>query len=256
MSIKPLKVGEQIMQILETRILEGIYPLGSRLPPERSLAEEFGVSRASVRDALQALGARGMLEVRQGDGYHVAEVWQEGLLFSWQHLLERHDYLGQDVLDFRRALEGTMAALAAERRTEADLTRLQWWLEQLEQAYRQQKIEAQAKADVGFHQAVAEATHNILFAQLSGSLLRMLQQQTSQNLANMFGVAKKPELIAQHRAIFEAVKKQQPVKAAKVAHEHLDYVESCLDTARKEADKQARAQAWGAAERRRNGNES
>lgn len=43
--IKPRKVGEQIMQILETRILEGMYPVGSRLPPERSLAEEFGVSR-------------------------------------------------------------------------------------------------------------------------------------------------------------------------------------------------------------------
>lgn len=250
--IKPRKVGEQIMQILETRILEGMYPVGSRLPPERSLAEEFGVSRPSVRDALQALGARGMLEVRQGDGYHESAAWQSGFLMPWQSLLERHDYLESDVLDFRRSLEGTIAALAAERRTEADLERLSFWLERLLHAYQSQQIDAQSEADVGFHQAIAEASHNVLFAQLSGSLLRMLQQHTRQNLANMFGVVEKPELVMQHQAIFEAIKKQQPVKAAKVAREHLDYVGRCLETARKEAQRQARSQAWAEADWQRN----
>ncbi len=253
MAVKPRKVSEQIVDILEERILEGRYPVGSKLPPERSLAEEFSVSRPSVRGALRVLSTRGMLEVHHGDGYYVSASLQQDFLLTWQSLIERHEYLGTDVLDFRRSLESTMAALAAERRTDTDLERLAFWLDELEAAYANKQIHAQSEADVGFHQAVAEATHNVLFAQLSGSLLRMLHQHTQQNLANMFGVAKKPELIAQHRAIFEAIKKQQPVKAAKMAGVHLDYVEGCLKTAREQEQRQARSEALAEADWGRSG---
>ena len=62
-------VGTQIADILEERILQNIYPVGGKLPPERQLAEEFGVSRQSLRAALRILSARGMLYARQGDGH-------------------------------------------------------------------------------------------------------------------------------------------------------------------------------------------
>ena len=67
--IKPQKISEQILAVLEARIVSGEYPVGSKLPPERRLAEAFGVSRPSVRAALKMLVARQMLEARQGDGY-------------------------------------------------------------------------------------------------------------------------------------------------------------------------------------------
>lgn len=66
--IKPQKISEQILAVLEARIVSGEYPVGSKLPPERRLAEAFGVSRPSVRAALKMLVARQMLEARQGDG--------------------------------------------------------------------------------------------------------------------------------------------------------------------------------------------
>ncbi|MFV2030434.1 MULTISPECIES: FadR/GntR family transcriptional regulator [Neisseria] len=245
--IRPLSVTEQVVAVLEQNILDGVYSSGAKLPPERKLAEEFGVSRPSVRAALQMLVARGMVVSRHGDGHYVSVRLEEGLLNGWQELLERHEYLQNDVLDFRRSLEGVIAGLAAERRTDTDLNRLQFWLDELESAYQSGNIERQSEADVNFHQAVAEAAHNILFAHISGSLLHMLHRHTQQNLANMFGVADvKPQLMSQHRAIFEAIRAQLPHAAAAAAQGHLDFVGSCLTQEREQSHWRQRAEALAA----------
>ena len=75
---------------MEERIATGIYEEGSKLPPERTLAEEFGVSRPSVRVALNILIAKQVLEARQGDGYYVSVKPQQDFLQSWQELLGKH----------------------------------------------------------------------------------------------------------------------------------------------------------------------
>lgn len=236
------KLSERIAEVLEERILGGVYAVGERLPSERQLAEEFGVSRPPLRDALGALAARQLLHCRLGGGHYVSEYMQNDFMGAWQGLLGRHDYLGDDVLDFRRSLEGTLASLAAQRRTDGDLARMAFWLDELETAYARRQIDKQSQADVGFHQSIAEAAHNILFAQLSGSLLRMLHRHTQQNLANMFRVANlKPELMAQHRTLFVAIKKRQPHKAAQMAHAHIDFVAQSLKTAAEQQKRSARA---------------
>lgn len=70
--VRPQKISDQVLAVLEERIATGIYEEGSKLPPERTLAEEFGVSRPSVRVALNILIAKQVLEARQGDGYYVS----------------------------------------------------------------------------------------------------------------------------------------------------------------------------------------
>ncbi len=67
--VRPQKISDQILSILEERIATGVYEKGGKIPPERTLAEEFGVSRPSVRVALNILIARQVLEARQGDGW-------------------------------------------------------------------------------------------------------------------------------------------------------------------------------------------
>jgi len=68
-SIRTPNIGMQIASIIEERILQNVYPIGSKLPPERQLAEEFDVSRQSLRSALRILATRGMIQTRQGDGH-------------------------------------------------------------------------------------------------------------------------------------------------------------------------------------------
>ncbi len=244
MMIKHKKIYEQVADLIEDRILQNIYQSGFKLPPERSLAEELGVSRPSVRDALSTLAARGMIESKHGDGHYVSNQIQQDFMTGWQSLLGRHEYLETDVLDFRRHLEATLAAMAAERRTEADLQRMEYWINQIDHSYKTGNISKQSEADVGFHQAVAEASHNILFAQFSGSLLRVLHSHTKTNLGNMFSVADlKTELSTQHHEIFMAIKKQQPSKARKVAQAHIDFIECSLQTYRDVLQRESISQA-------------
>ena len=238
--IKPQKISEQILAVLEERIVSGEYPLDSKLPPERKLAEEFGVSRPSLRSALKMLVAREMLEARQGDGYYVSAKPQQDFLLGWQSLLGNHPAWENDVFDFSRSMEGCMAALAAERRTEADLKRMGFWLQKFEQAYQSGSREQQAEADVSFHQAIAEAAHNILFAQLSGGLLKMLYRQTRSYIMHTEQIDDpRPTLIKHHRALFEAIEQMQPRRAAEIAEGHLTYV---ADSLRQDREYQSRSE--------------
>ncbi|UOO91691.1 FadR/GntR family transcriptional regulator [Vitreoscilla stercoraria] len=229
---------------LEERIVRGVYAAQSKLPPERQLAEDFGVSRPSIRDALRVLTTRGLLEARQGDGYYVSDQLQQAFIGGWQSLLQTHDYLESDVLDFRRSLEGTLAALAAQRRTETDLERIEYWLRQIDVAVQKKSVKLQSQADVNFHQAIAEASHNVLFSQLSASLLRILHQHTQKNLANMFSIddEAKISLREQHRAIVAAIRAKDAVLAQQLAAKHIDYVESSLAHYRQEQQREQQAQ--------------
>ena len=233
-------IGGQIAAIIEERILKNVYPIGFKLPPERQLAEDFNVSRQSVRAALRILATRGMIQSRQGDGHYVSEKIEKNFQFGWEDILGEHGGLEQDVLDFRRGLEGLMASLAAQRRTEADLKRMRNWLDELRRSYEEEQIDRQSIADVAFHQAVAEATHNLLFTRLSDSLLRLLHRHTRQNLANIFGSDHlKNDLMEQHEAIYAAIERGDSDAAAQAAGLHLDYVRDSLQRARDQHEREA-----------------
>lgn len=227
------KLSDLIADILEERILTGVYAASERLPSERQLAAEFGVSRPPLRDALHMLAARQLIISRVGDGHYVSAHLKPDFADTWQNLLDRHAYLRDDVLEFRRYLEGNLAALAAQRRTDADLARIEYWLAQMNAVAHHKDesahTERQSAADVGFHQSIADAAHNILFARLSNNLLDMLHAHTDNNLANMFGINDiKPLLIEQHEALYQAIRHSQPELATKLAYEHIDFVAHSL----------------------------
>ena len=232
--IRPQKISDQVLAVLEERIASGEYPEGSKILPERVLAEEFGVSRPSVRAALGILVSRKVLEARQGDGYYVSAKPQQDFLHSWQELLGKHSNWERDVYDFSRHIEGIMAVLAAERRTDADLKRIGFWLDNFDEACRQGNLVHQAEADVSFHQAIADATHNILFGHLSGGLLRMLYQQTRSDIIyGNHADNPRPALISQHCALFEAIQAQNAAQAAAIAESHLVFVSEHINQGRK-----------------------
>ncbi|WP_373753151.1 FadR/GntR family transcriptional regulator [Neisseria weixii] len=245
-------IGGQIAAIIEERILKNVYPIGFKLPPERQLAEDFNVSRQSVRAALRILATRGMIQSRQGDGHYVSEKVEKNFQFGWEDILGEHGGLEQDVLDFRRGLEGLMASLAAQRRTEGDLKRMRNWLDELRRSYEEEQIDRQSVADVAFHQAVAEATHNLLFTRLSDSLLRLLHRHTRRNLANMFGSDRlKNDLMEQHEAIYAAIERRDGEAAARAAGLHLDYVRDSLQRARDQHEREAVSNALVHADERK-----
>ncbi|MDH0342492.1 FCD domain-containing protein [Chromobacterium haemolyticum] len=236
------KLSDVIVEQLEKRILDGVLKPGDRLPPERQLAEEFGVSRPSLREAIQQLASRGLLSSRQGGGTWVTDRLETAFSDPWEKLLNQHQDLHGDLLEFRRVLEGAAARGAASRATPADLLRLEHCVSQLQDAYDGGDLTQQAQADVRFHQAVAEASHNVLFAHLSGSLLAMLHRHVKDNIADLFAVGEVADALrAQHLAIWEAIRDKRPDAAQQAVEQHLDFVATTLQSRRRQAERDARA---------------
>ncbi|WP_030266117.1 FadR/GntR family transcriptional regulator [Streptomyces violens] len=145
---------EQAAQHLRDQITEGQWPVGTKLPAETALAKTLGVGRSTVREALRALAGAGLLEARQGAGVFVIATEPDE---DWPTRLRRAAVT--DVYEVRMLVEVQAARLAAERRTEADLTALRAALD----ARRAAAAGADAAfvdADIALHAAVVAGAHN------------------------------------------------------------------------------------------------
>ncbi len=224
-----VRLSDSIASDLERRILEGTLKAGERLPPERELAEQLGVSRPSLREALQKLAAKGLVQTRQGGGTLVVDRLQASFVDPWREMLRGHPALQQDLLEFRHMLESQAALLASERANELDLERIEDAFQALELAYEHDDMPACIKADVAFHQAIAEASHNALITHLSASLHRLIQEHVAKNLQYLHRHPQKWQHIRdQHRDIWNATRSRDARAAAAAARDHIAYVQKSM----------------------------
>ncbi len=234
--VKQPRISDIIMQQLEGMILEGTFKPGQKLPPERELATQFEVSRPSLREALQKLIARGLLYSRHGGGTYVSEQLGTSFTDPLHDLLSSHNEFLYDQLEFRDALEGISAYYAALRSTDADKETLTKHYNNLMGVYEKNDPVLEAKVDAEFHMAIAEAAHNVVLLHTLRGLFNMLEKSIVANLKNLFERKEsRPLLLAQHKALYEAVMEGNPEKARSMAHEHLVFVEdSLLEMSRQE----------------------
>jgi GntR family transcriptional repressor for pyruvate dehydrogenase complex len=227
----PEKRADAIASDLERRILEGTLAPGMRLPAEREMAAELGVSRPSLREALQKLASRGLLRSRQGGGHFVTDRLEAHFADPWRAMLASHPDLREDVLEFRRVLEGQMAEWAAVRRTGADIERLEARFTALEVSFAREGETAAARGavDMAFHQAIAEAAHNTLSGHLAATLLSLMENDICLNLAELANTPRAFALLGtQHRTLFEAIRDGNAAAARSAAETHLDFVRESL----------------------------
>lgn len=228
------RLSDAIAETLERRILEGVLKPGDRLPAERDLAAELGVSRPSLREAIQKLASRGLLRSRQGGGTFVTGRLDAAFSDPWQDMLGAHPDLRADVAELRRVLAAQAAQWAAERRTPEDMTRLERNFAALQGTLLAQDGGAQSHAgdldtlmacDAAFHQAIAEAAHNAMLGHLYAAVLRLLADDIRLNLSELRAVSRAFSLLAsQHAALFEAIRDQRPAAARAAVEAHLDFV--------------------------------
>ncbi|HEX4460945.1 MAG TPA: FadR/GntR family transcriptional regulator [Polyangia bacterium] len=156
------RVAEEIVQQLRGLILRGDYKVGDKLPPERKLAEELGVNRASLREAIKSLEHMGLVKTRQGDGTRVLDFMQTAGVELVSHLISGDGLPNLDVLtdmlDFRRWFGREVARQAAERADADDLKKLEAIAEQA--ADPQLDLNELLKIDFEFYVAMAQAGRN------------------------------------------------------------------------------------------------
>jgi GntR family transcriptional repressor for pyruvate dehydrogenase complex len=162
---------EEVQRQLEVALLDGRYPANSKLPSERMLAEQFAVSRNTIREALQRMVARGLLRSRPGAGMFVGDQLRTSTSSPWAQLVVDQPALLSDVLEFRRVLEGATAYYAALRGTEEEFAGIRALQAALEQARLDEQEAAEAALDAQLHEAIALASHNSMFLHLHASVL-------------------------------------------------------------------------------------
>ena len=233
---------------LEARILEASLRPGDRLAPERELAVELGVSRPSLREAIRSLVSKGLLTTRHGGGTFVTDRLEASFVDPWQEMLNGHPGLQSDLLEFRHMLEGQAAWFAAERASDADILRIDAAFAALDAVYAQRDLAAAVDTDVAFHQAIAEAAHNVFIGQQTASLLRVIHGHISRNLEHLHARKLRwDQLQEQHRAIWLAIRERRPEAAARAAREHVDFVRQTMaDTAREAERRQSVLRRQGA----------
>ena len=219
-SIKHTKISDKIVDQIKSRISEGVLKPGDRLPPERDLVKEFGVSRPSLREALNSLVALGFLEVK-GKRTYIKSVASESMLDPLSLLIKTDTQKIFDLIEVRKAIEAWGAFLAAQRATEEDIKRLENILEEMGKAYKQGR--SWEKQDADFHLGIAQATHNTIHTHMMSTIYDFLRESVARVFKDR---AKVKKLLDHHYRIFGAIKNHSPDKARERTLEHLNYVES------------------------------
>jgi GntR family transcriptional repressor for pyruvate dehydrogenase complex len=217
----------ELAQRLEREIVQGRWRAGQRLPAEREWAAQLGISRPVLREALGQLSERGWVHKRQGSGNFVADQPDARRADPWSQLLQRQPLMQADLLEFREMLEIRCAELAAQRADDQDRQRLTERLAAVDAAYQGAQREAQVAADVAFHRALAEATHNPIFSYLVATLLDLLHQHVRLSIADLSPNSEEAQALCdQHQALHAAVCQGLPTEAAAAAQAHIAYVKA------------------------------
>jgi GntR family transcriptional regulator, transcriptional repressor for pyruvate dehydrogenase complex len=204
---------ELLAERLRAHVLEtGLRP-GDRLPGERDLAAQLGVSRASVRQATVALEVQGLIEVRHGCGTFLRVADVEALPMG--QMLDRKRRL-PDILDAREALEVKLAELAAQRRTGEDLAAMRDAL-----AFMADEIASGGigeRGDALFHRAVADSARAALIVEMYGMLGEDIAVSRRESLSQ---VGRPEASHAQHGRIIATIEQGDPAAAAEAMRVHL-----------------------------------
>jgi GntR family transcriptional repressor for pyruvate dehydrogenase complex len=235
--VTPEKLSQAVIRQIEKLILRGILRPGERLPPERELAERLNVSRPSLRDAIGALQAAGLLSAKAGAGVYVADVLGSAFAPALVELFARHDEAVLDYLSFRRDMEGLAAERAATHGSDTDLAVVQAVYDKMEAAHGKRNGDEEAQLDAQFHMAIIEASHNVVMLHMMRSMYELLRGGVFYNRQVMFKQrTTRAALLDQHRAINDALQGRDATQARAAVEAHLDYVEDAL-TNQKKADR-------------------
>jgi GntR family transcriptional regulator, transcriptional repressor for pyruvate dehydrogenase complex len=222
--IKPKKVSAQIADQIRSSILSGEFSPGDKLPPERELAEMFGVSRPSVREALNILSAAGLVMSYQGGGTVVLSLVETSGGNPLSELIRSEQERALDVIEVRKGMESWTAFYAAQRALPEDIRRMQEIINDMERNL--DGLKPSEDLDANLHIVIARATHNIVWVHLMQSLFDAMKE-FQQTVWRAVYLTKEDHhlLFSHHRRIFEAVKAKDAEAAREAMAAHLTFAE-------------------------------
>jgi GntR family transcriptional repressor for pyruvate dehydrogenase complex len=214
---------EQVADQIHQLIARGTLKPDDRLPAERELAQQFGVSRSSLRDAIRTLEVMGVVESRHGAGTVVRDLTTDSLVVPLSNVLLRKREMVAELLDVRRIIEPALAARAAVRASEQQIRELHEILRRQREKIR--RGEECIEEDSAFHYAITIAANNAVVIKVMDVLMDLLRESRSRALQVPGRVERS---YAGHRRILRAIEKRDPDGAEKAVKQHLSEIEEIL----------------------------
>lgn len=224
---RPQNIHSWVAQELGSRIVSGTYAAGDYIPNELSLVEELGVSRTALREAFKLLTAKGLIEARPKLGTRVRpnKHWNmfDPDILRWYFDNNPKPEFYTDLYVMRDIIEPSAAALAAQNRTDEQVEQLELACQAMENA----KIgtEAVYKSDLEFHLGLLAATNNVFMASLGMTIETALE--SSFRLSSAIG-KEFEDALPGHRAVLDAIRRQQPEEARTVMQAILTNAKAAL----------------------------
>ncbi|HHW36852.1 MAG TPA: FadR family transcriptional regulator [Bacillales bacterium] len=219
------KIYEIIAEHIKQQILSGELEPGEKLPTSKELCDIFQVGRSTVREALSALEIMGLIETRQGEGSTVKIYNTEDVkLLDFKNILISEETV-LELMEARKSIEITNARMAALKRTEEDLIKLKNNLEMMELNIT--NAMKSKKADMQFHQILAESTHNSIMVRLIATMSDQMSKAMEEIRRITFdSPALSRRVFEEHYRIYQAVAAQDRLLAQQRMLEHLDHFEN------------------------------
>jgi GntR family transcriptional regulator, transcriptional repressor for pyruvate dehydrogenase complex len=217
------RVSDKVATQLKKAISDGVLRVGDRIPSERELAEQMGVSRASIREAIQQLELRGILLSTQGGGTVVRNVVEQAMRKPLEVLLEDDKRRVLELTQVRAFMEAWAARQAAMNRTPEELERMRGYLEEMERDL--EKGQIRPEVDIRFHTEIAAAARNTIFLHLIDNIYQLITYSIKVHREQVFVTREAQELIFNHHLrVFKAIQNSDPAGAEAAMKDHLLFV--------------------------------
>jgi GntR family transcriptional regulator, transcriptional repressor for pyruvate dehydrogenase complex len=209
-------ITELVVQRIKELLEQGELRAGSRLPPERELADMLNISRPSLRTALKALSVMGIIRAKPGAGTYIAESLPEVFTEPMRFMTLIHNTSDEELFEARLIIEAGLAELAAERATSSDLRALSDELEAMRLTV--EDPEQFLLHDVRFHQAIARAAGNKVMSGVMDTVAHLLYRLRRETIAEANDFQ---EAIEWHQKLYDAMKKRDAKRAKEAMTGHL-----------------------------------
>lgn len=217
-------VVKQIMQVIRN----GTYGVGDKLPTELKIAEETGVSRTSVREALNVLRIAGIIESHPGDGTYIRKtVNDKSLTFQLTSILEECDS-PYDIWEARKYFEASIVDLVIDKLNDENSEKLEGIIEIMQEVLEKADYDGYLEMNKSFHIKLAEVTGNELIESLLKTLLEHSNQLLTNKISLMYVKDEAKRSLKKHKNIFEAIVNKDIEKARSAIMVHFDELENYL----------------------------
>ena len=201
-------ITELVVQRIKELLEQGDLKAGSRLPPERELADMLSISRPSLRTALKALSVMGIIRAKPGAGTYIAESLPEVFTEPMRFMTLINNTSDEELFEARLIIEAGLGELAAERATSSDLRALSVEIEAMRETL--DDPEQFLLHDVRFHQAIARAAGNKVMSGVMDTIAQLLYQMRREFISHARDFE---DAIAWHEKIYDALKRRDPKRA-------------------------------------------